>query len=128
MSGRGAGFLAHLANFLLLMAMWGLALWAYDALPDTIPVHFDAAGAPDRIVPRTYTSWLMLPGSAAGMTVLLYLSALFVPLRIDHPLWMIGFLLLTAVTFSLFGFVIGLWADGFEKLQVVPMMIKKLKE
>jgi uncharacterized membrane protein len=84
-SGRSAGFLAHVANFLLLMAMWGLALWAYDALPDTIPVHFDAAGMPDRIVPRTYTSWLMLPGSAAGMTVLLYLSALFVPLMRVRP-------------------------------------------
>ena len=85
MSGRSVGFLAHVANFLLLMAMLGLALWAYDALPDMIRVHFDAAGAPDRIVPRSYTSWLMLPGSAAGMTVLLYLSALFVPLVRTRP-------------------------------------------
>ena len=55
--------------------------------------------------------------------IILATSALFVPLRIDHPLWMIGFLLLTAVTFSLFGFVIGLWADGFEKLQLVPLLL-----
>jgi ABC-2 type transport system permease protein len=46
-----------------------------------------------------------------------------VPLHIDHPLWMILFLVLTAVTFSLIGFIIGIWADGFEKLQVVPLLI-----
>jgi ABC-2 type transport system permease protein len=67
-------------------------------------------------------------GAAASKSILIGLiilatSALFVPLRIDHPLWMIGFLLLTAVTFSLFGFVIGLWADGFEKLQLVPLLV-----
>jgi ABC-2 type transport system permease protein len=48
---------------------------------------------------------------------------LFVPVRIDHPLWMLLFLLLTAVTFSLLGFIIGIWADGFEKLQLVPLLI-----
>ena len=67
-------------------------------------------------------------GAAASKSILIGLiilatSALFVPLRIDHPLWMIAFLLLTAVTFSLFGFVIGLWADGFEKLQLVPLLV-----
>jgi ABC-2 type transport system permease protein len=46
-----------------------------------------------------------------------------VPLRIALPLWMLGFLLLTAVTFSLFGFIIGLWADGFEQLQFIPLLI-----
>ena len=45
------------------------------------------------------------------------------PLRIAHPFWMLAFLVLTAVTFSLFGFIIGIWADGFEKLQVVPLLI-----
>ena len=45
------------------------------------------------------------------------------PLRIDHPLWMLAFLVLTAVTFSLFGFIIGIWADGFEKLQVIPLLV-----
>ena len=45
------------------------------------------------------------------------------PLRIEHPFWMLLFLLLTAVTFSLLGFIIGIWADGFEKLQIVPMLI-----
>ena len=45
------------------------------------------------------------------------------PLQIAHPVWMIGFLVLTSITFSLFGFVIGIWADNFEKLQVVPLLI-----
>jgi hypothetical protein len=46
-----------------------------------------------------------------------------VPLHIDHPVWMLTFLVLTAVTFSLFGFIIGIWADGFEKLQMIPMLV-----
>ena len=55
--------------------------------------------------------------------IILATASLFVPLQIAHPFWMIFFLLLTALTFSLFGFVIGLWADGFEKLQLVPLLI-----
>ena len=50
-------------------------------------------------------------------------ARLFVPYHIAHPVWMLGFLVLTAVTFSLFGFIIGLWADNFQKLQVVPMLV-----
>jgi ABC-2 type transport system permease protein len=46
-----------------------------------------------------------------------------VPIRIEHPLFMLLFLVLTAVTFSLFGFVLGIWADGFERLQIVPLLI-----
>jgi ABC-2 type transport system permease protein len=46
-----------------------------------------------------------------------------VPLHISHPFWMLAFLILTAVSFSLFGFILGIWADGFEKLQVVPLLI-----
>jgi ABC-2 type transport system permease protein len=46
-----------------------------------------------------------------------------VPLQIHHPIWMLTFLVLTAVTFSLFGFIIGIWADGFEKLQMIPMLV-----
>ena len=48
---------------------------------------------------------------------------MFVPYQIAHPAWMVAFLLLTAVSFSLFGFIIGLWADSFQKLQVVPMLV-----
>ncbi len=67
-------------------------------------------------------------GAAATKSIVLGLlilltARLFVPYEILHPLWMLGFLVLTAVTFSLFGFIIGVWADGFEKLQIVPLMI-----
>ncbi|HUH59645.1 MAG TPA: ABC transporter permease [Candidimonas sp.] len=55
--------------------------------------------------------------------IILATAGFFVPLRIDHPVWMVLFLVLTAVTFSLFGFIIGIWADGFEKLQLVPLLI-----
>jgi ABC-2 type transport system permease protein len=67
-------------------------------------------------------------GAAATKSIILGIiilatSALFVPVRIVHPLWMIVFLVLTSVTFSLLGFIIGIWADGFEKLQLVPLLI-----
>ena len=67
-------------------------------------------------------------GAAATKSIILGLiilatSWLFVPLEINHPLWMLAFLLLTAVTFSMLGFIIGIWADGFEKLQVVPLLV-----
>jgi len=67
-------------------------------------------------------------GAAATKSIVLGLlilatARLFVPYEILHPVWMLGFLVLTAVTFSLFGFIIGVWADGFEKLQIVPLMI-----
>ena len=55
--------------------------------------------------------------------IILATSGLFVPIQIDHPLWMISFLVLTSATFSLFGFIIGIWADGIEKLQIVPLLI-----
>jgi ABC-2 type transport system permease protein len=56
-------------------------------------------------------------------TVILITARLFVDFSVQHPLWMVAFLVLTSITFSLFGFIIGIWADGFEKLQVVPMMV-----
>jgi len=67
-------------------------------------------------------------GAAATKSIILGLvilatAFLFVPLHIAHPFWMIAFLVLTAVTFSLLGFIIGIWADGFEKLQLVPLLI-----
>lgn len=67
-------------------------------------------------------------GAAASKSIvlgalILLTARLFVDYQIAHPLWMLSFLVLTAVTFSLFGFLIGIWADGFEKLQVVPLMI-----
>lgn len=56
-------------------------------------------------------------------TLMLITARCFVDFEIVHPVWMVVFLVLTAVTFSLFGFIIGVWADGFEKLQMIPMMI-----
>ncbi|MDQ3364738.1 MAG: ABC transporter permease [Myxococcota bacterium] len=56
-------------------------------------------------------------------TLILVTARVFVPYEILHPVWMVGFLVLTAVTFSLFGFIIGLWADSFQKLQAIPLMI-----
>jgi ABC-2 type transport system permease protein len=55
--------------------------------------------------------------------IILLTAGFFVPIRIEHPFWMLAFLVLTAVSFSLFGFIVGIWADGFEKLQLVPMLI-----
>jgi len=67
-------------------------------------------------------------GAATTKSVLLGIlilatARLFVPYEIAHPIWMVGFLVLTAITFSLFGFIIGLWADDFQKLQVIPLMV-----
>ena len=56
-------------------------------------------------------------------TIILLTARAFVPYQIAHPVWMVAFLVLTAVTFSLFGFIIGIWADGFEKLQLVPTLV-----
>ncbi|MCV6610069.1 MAG: ABC transporter permease [Amphritea sp.] len=67
-------------------------------------------------------------GAAATKSVMLGLlilvtARIFVDYTIVHPFWMLGFLLLTAITFSLFGFIIGVWADDFQKLQVIPLMV-----
>jgi ABC-2 type transport system permease protein len=87
----------------------------------TIYEHLSAPISPFEIV-------LGYVGAAATKSIILGLiilatSWLFVPLRIAHPFWMILFLVLTALTFSLLGFIIGIWADGFEKLQVVPLLV-----
>src|SRR5262244_226888 len=67
-------------------------------------------------------------GAAATKSIILGLiilatAGMLVPLRLEHPLTMVAFLVLTAVSFSLFGFIIGIWADGFEKLQVIPLLV-----
>jgi ABC-2 type transport system permease protein len=67
-------------------------------------------------------------GAAATKSIILGLIILgtaffFVPIRIEHPVWMVAFLLLTAVSFSLLGFIIGIWAEGFEKLQIIPLLV-----
>jgi len=87
----------------------------------TIYEHLSAPVSPLEMV-------LGYVGAAATKSIILGLiilatASLFVSLRIDHPLWMLCFLVLTAVTFSVFGFIIGIWADRFEKLQIVPALI-----
>jgi ABC-2 type transport system permease protein len=67
-------------------------------------------------------------GAAATKSIIIGLiilatAGLFVPMHIAHPIWMLIFLVLTSVTFSLFGFIIGIWADNFEKLQIIPLLI-----
>ena len=87
----------------------------------TIYEHLSAPVSPFEIV-------LGYVGAAATKSVILGLvilatASLFVTVQILHPFWMLAFLILTAVTFSMFGFIIGIWADGFERLQVVPLLI-----
>ena len=67
-------------------------------------------------------------GAAASKSIIIGLiilatSALFVPIHVAHPVWMLTFLVLTSLSFSMFGFIIGIWADGFEKLQIIPLLI-----
>jgi len=67
-------------------------------------------------------------GAAATKSLLIGVITLatagfFVPIEIAHPFWMLAFLILTTITFSLFGFLIGIWADGFEKLQLIPLLV-----
>lgn len=79
--------------------------------------------------PVSYIEILMgYVGAAASKSLVLALiimatATFFVPMRIEHPVWMVVFLVLTALTFSLFGFIIGVWADSFENLQIVPLLI-----
>ncbi len=87
----------------------------------TIYEHLSAPVSPFEIV-------LGYVGAAATKSVILGLLVLitasfFVNLRIAHPVWMLLFLVLTAITFSMLGFIIGIWADGFEKLQIIPLLI-----
>jgi ABC-2 type transport system permease protein len=87
----------------------------------TIYEHLSAPVSPFEIV-------LGYVGAAATKSVILGLlvlltASLFVTLHIAHPLWMMLFLLLTAITFSMLGFIIGIWADGFEKLQIIPLLV-----
>ena len=92
--------------------------------PKFVGTIFELLSAPI----SSYEIVLGYVGAAATKSIVLGLiilatAGLFVPLKIAHPVWMIAFLLLTAASFSLFGFIIGLWADGFEKLQIIPLLI-----
>ncbi|RUO98887.1 ABC transporter permease [Hyphomicrobium sp.] len=87
----------------------------------TIYEHLSAPISPFEIVVG-YVGAAMTKSILLGLLILATAS-LFVPIHIAHPFWMLAFLILTAATFSMLGFVIGVWADGFEKLQVVPLLI-----
>ena len=87
----------------------------------TIYEHLSAPVSPFEIV-------LGYVGAAATKSIILGLlvlatACLFVTIHIAHPFWMIVFLVLTAITFSMLGFIIGIWADGFEKLQIIPLLV-----
>jgi len=79
--------------------------------------------------PVSYVEIIMgYVGAAASKSIILgcimlLTARMFVAFHIQHPVWMVGFLVLTSLAFSLFGFIIGVWADGFEKLQIIPLMI-----
>src|SRR3546814_4208717 len=73
--------------------------------------------------PRSTRTDTRFPYTTLFRSIILVTASFFVPMRILHPGWMIAFLVLTAVTFSLFGFIIGIWAKNFEQLSVVPMLV-----
>ena len=87
----------------------------------TIYEHLSAPISPFEIV-LGYVGAAMTKSVLLGL-IILGTASLFVSIHIAHPIWMLGFLILTAATFSMLGFVIGVWADGFEKLQAVPLLI-----
>lgn len=87
----------------------------------TIFEHLSAPVSPFELT-AAYVAAAASKSIILGLIILLT-SALFVPLRIVHPVWMLSFLVLTSVTFSLFGYVIGIWADSFEKLQLIPLLL-----
>ena len=87
----------------------------------TIYEHLSAPVSPFEIV-LGYVGAAATKSGILGL-IILATASLFVSVRIAHPLWMLAFLVLTAVTFSMFGFILGVWADGFERLQVVPLLV-----
>ncbi len=93
-------------------------------LPRFVGTIYELLSAPI----SAFEAVLAYVGAAATKSIVLGLvilatASLFVPLQVLHPFWMIGFLVLTSVTFSLFGFILGLWAAGFEQLQIIPMLV-----
>jgi ABC-2 type transport system permease protein len=119
----GAFIVPGLIMFMLLTQSVSNASFAIY-FPKFIGTIFELLSAPVSF----YEAVLGYVGAAATKSIILGLiilatAGLFVPLELHHPLWMLIFLILTAVSFSLLGFIIGIWADGFEKLQLVPLLI-----
>jgi ABC-2 type transport system permease protein len=124
---NGVAYAAFIVPGLIMLALFTESLSNasfgiyFPKFTGTIYELLSAPVAPAEIV-------LAYVGAAATKSVVLGLiilatASLFVPLQILHPLWMIAFLVLTAASFSLFGFIIGIWARSFEQLQVIPMLI-----
>ena len=109
-----------------------LSLFTQSILNASFGIHFPKfIGTIYELLSAPISYWeiiLAYVGAAATKAIVLGLvilatAALFVPIAILHPLWMVAFLVLTAVTFSLFGFIIGIWAKNFEQLQFIPMLV-----
>jgi ABC-2 type transport system permease protein len=99
------------ASFGIYLPKWSGTIYELLSAPvGTVEVVLGYVGA-------AATKSLMLGG------LILATARVFVPYHIEHPIWMITFLILTAATFSMFGFIIGLWADSFQKLQTIPLMV-----
>jgi ABC-2 type transport system permease protein len=109
-----------------------MTLLTQSVMNASFGIYFPASSAPSskfsrRRSRRSRSCWAMSAPAATKSIILgliiLATAYLFVPLRIEHPILMLAFLVLTAATFSLFGFIIGLWAEGFEKLQIIPLLV-----
>lgn len=124
---EGVPYGAFIVPGLVMMAMLtqGLANASFSIyFPRFIGTIYELLSAPV----SSFEIVLGYVGAAATKSIMIGLIILgtavfFVPLRIAHPFWMIAFLVLTAVAFTLFGFIIGIWADNFEKLQMIPMLV-----
>lgn len=92
--------------------------------PKFVGTIYEVLSAPVSYLEVTlgYVGAAATKAAVLGLIILLT-AGLFVPLQIAHPVWMFVFLVLTAVTFSLFGFIVGIWADNFEKLQIIPLLV-----
>lgn len=119
----GAFIVPGLIMLSLLMQSVSNASFAiyFPRFTGTIFEHLSAPVSPFELS-AAYVAAAATKSIILGLVILLT-SALFVPLKIVHPVWMLSFLVLTSVTFSLFGYLIGIWADSFEKLQLIPLLI-----
>ena len=110
---------------MLTMITQGIAVGSFGIyFPKFVGTIYEILSAPVSYVEIVfgYVGAAATKAIALGLLILVT-STFFVPLQIAHPVWMLAFLVLTAVTFALFGFIIGIWADNFEKLQLIPMLV-----
>ena len=123
----GVSYGAFIVPGLIMMTMitQAIAVGSFGIyFPKFVGTIFELLSAPVSYleIVAAYVGAAATKSVAIGL-IILATASLFVPLHIEHPFWMIGFLVLTAVTFSLFGFIIGIWAANFEQLQLVPLLV-----